>query len=62
MQATHHAITAHALIVLHKANGTHLLLELALRETLEEITASIAEDTGLDNQQPTDRCLYNLHT
>ena len=30
MQATHHAITAHALIVLHKANGTHLLLELAL--------------------------------
>ncbi len=39
MEATHHTIATHALVVLHEVNRSHLLLELTLGETLEEIAS-----------------------
>ena len=41
VQPPHHAVARHALVVLHELYMPDLLVELPLRETLEEITSRI---------------------
>jgi hypothetical protein len=54
MQTSHHAIRGFALIVLDKGycvakDWSNFLVELSLREGLEEIASSVFEDAGLYN-------------
>ena len=55
MQASHHAIAAHRLVVLAEVNTMsqdwgNLLFKLSLAETLEEVAASITEEAWLYNE------------
>ena len=48
MQASHHTITTHTLIILAEVylvtkNRSHFLIELSFAETLEEVTTRVAE-------------------
>ena len=54
MEAAHNTVFRHTFIVLHEANRTHFFVELALRETLEKVAASIAEYGRFDD----DHTLY----
>ena len=62
MQATHHTIAAHALIVLAEVDVTHLLVKLPLRKTLEEISTSVLEDTRLNDHHALNLSLYYFHS
>ena len=42
-------------------DGRNLLVELSLREALEEIAAGVFEDTGLNDEHARDGCLYDVH-
>ena len=61
MKTTHDTIGGHALIVLNELDGTHLLIELTLREGLEEITSSILEDTRLYDNYAIEGGFYYFH-
>lgn len=55
MQASHHAIAAHRLVVLAEVNTMsqdwdNLLFKLSLAETLEEVATSITEKARLYNE------------
>ena len=55
MQASHHAIAAHRLVVLAEVNTVsqdwgNLLFKLSLAEALEEVAASITEEAWLNNE------------
>ena len=41
--------------------GRYFLIELSLRETLEEIAAGVFEDTGLHDEHAVDICLNYIH-
>ena len=47
VETTNDTIGGHAFVVLYELDGTHLGVELALRERLEEIATGILEHTGL---------------
>ena len=62
MQAAEHAVVRKTLIVLHKVDlYARLAGEVAGVETLEEIAAGVAEDAGLDDEDPLDGGRYYLH-
>ena len=61
VQASHHAIGAHALVVLDEVHVPYPLLELALGEGLEEVATRILEDTRFQYQQPLNTCLNYVH-
>ena len=42
-------------------DGRYFLIELSLRETLEEIATGVFEDTGLNNEHAGDICLNYIH-
>ena len=55
VQTSHHAIAAHALIILAEVNTMsqdwgYLLFELSFAETLEEMATSITEEAWLKNE------------
>ena len=41
--------------------GRYLLVELSLRETLEEVASGVFEDSGLNDEDAGDGCLYYVH-
>ena len=41
--------------------GRYFLVESPLREALEEITAGVFEDTGLNDEHAGDICFYYVH-
>ena len=66
MQATHHTITAHALVVLAELHFVayqwlHLLFKLTLTEALEEIATSISKQARLNDEHAIYICLYYFH-
>ena len=66
MQATHHTITAHALVVLAElylvANQwLHLLFKLTLAEALKEVTTSISKQARHNDEYAFNICLYYVH-
>lgn len=55
MQASHHAIAAHRLVVLAEVNtvsqdGGNLLFKLSLTEALEEVATRVTEEAWLYNE------------
>ena len=42
-------------------DGCYLLIKLSLREALEEVASGVFEDTGINDEQARDICLYNFH-
>ena len=66
MQATHHTITTHALVVLAELHlvanqWLYLLLKLTFAETLEEIATSISKKVRLNNEHAFNISLYYSH-
>ena len=66
VQASHHTIAAHRLVVLHEVDtmpkdGRYLLIEFSLREALEEIASGVFEDARLNDEHARDGCLYDVH-
>ena len=42
-------------------DGSYLIIELSLRETLEEITTGVFEYAGLNEEHARDMCFYYFH-
>ena len=66
VQTSHHAIAAHALIILAKMNTMsqnwgNLLFKLSFAEALEEISSSIAEEAWLYNENAINFCFNYIH-
>lgn len=61
VQPAHHAVARHALVVLYKSDGLHLLIKLPLRERLKEIPSRVSEDAWFDNHHAVYTCLYYVH-
>ena len=61
MQTPHDAVRGFALVVLDEGDRTDFLIELALREGLEEIAAGIFEEAWLDDDHTGNLCLDNVH-
>lgn len=66
VQTLHHAIAAHALIILAKMNTMsqnwgNLLFKLSFAEALEEISSSIAEEAWLYNENAINFCFNYIH-
>ena len=61
MQAAQNAVGRTAFVVLHETDGADLVAELALRITLEEITAGVAEDTGFEDDNALDVGADDFH-
>ena len=61
MQAAHHSVWGHTLIILYEIYLTNLLLELSLRETLEEVSPSVIKHLRLNDHHALYICLYYLH-
>ena len=63
MQASHHTITAHALVVLTELHlvanqWLHLLFKLTLAEALKEIATSISKQARLNDEYALNIGLY----
>ena len=66
MQSTHHAVGWHRLVVLHEIDtvpkdGRYFLIELSLREALEEVAAGVFEYARLNDEHAGDGCLNYFH-
>ena len=61
MEAAHHTAHGHTLVVLHELHRIDLLIELALREALEEVAPRVLEYPRLDNEQALYSCLDDVH-
>ena len=66
MQASHHTITAHALVVLAELHlvayqWLYLLFKLSLARALEEIATSISKQAWLNDEYAFYICLYYVH-
>jgi len=66
VQASHHAIAAHRLVVLAEVNTVsldwgNLLFKLSLAEALEEVAARVAEEAWLYNEYAFYFCFYYIH-
>ena len=42
-------------------DGLYFLVELSLREALEEVATGVFEDSRLNNEHAGDICLYYIH-
>ena len=42
-------------------DGSYLIIESPLREALEEVSSGVFEDTGLNDEDAGDGCLYDVH-
>ena len=62
MEPANDTVARHALVVLHKTNGTYFFIKVSLLETLEKVTSGILEYLGLDNYQAFYSGFYNFHT
>ena len=66
MQATHHTITAHALVVLAELHlvahqWLYFLFKLTLAKALEEIATSISKQARHNDEYAFNICLYYVH-
>ena len=66
MQASHHAIAAHRLVVLAEVNTVSqdrrdLLFKLSLAEALEEVATRVAEEAWLYNENAIYFCFDYIH-
>ena len=66
VQAAHHAVGRHRLVVLNEVDFVanerrDLLVKFALREGLEKIAARIVEDTRFNDQYAWNGSFYNVH-
>ena len=66
MQASHHTITTHTLVILAEVylvtqDRSNFLIELSLAETLEEVTTSVSEEAWLYNEHAIDICIDYIH-
>ena len=66
VQASHHAIATHRLVVLAEVNTVtqnwcYLLFKLSLAETLEEVATSITEEAWLYNEYAFNICFDYIH-
>ena len=62
VEPAHHSVGGHRFIVLHEVYlQPGLLLELACVEALEEVSAGVPEDFGLDDEQTLYVCFYYFH-
>ena len=66
VQATHHAIAAHRLVVLAEVytvpqDWGNLFFKLSLAEALEEVATSITEEAWLYNEDAFYFCFYYIH-
>ena len=66
MQASHHAIAAHRLVVLAEVNTvsqnrSYLFFKLSLAEALEEVATSITEEAWLNDENALNFCFNYIH-
>ena len=66
VQASHHAITAHRLVVLAKVNTVsqdwgNLFFKLSLADALEEVATGITEEAWLNNENAFNICFNYIH-
>ena len=66
MQASHHTIRTHTLIILTEVNTVsqnwgNLLFKLSLAEALEEVATSITEEAWLNNENAFNTCFDYIH-
>ena len=66
MQATHHTIRTHALIVLAKLHlvahqWLYFLFKLSLAKAFKEIATSISKQARLNDEYALNICLYYFH-
>ena len=61
VQAAHHAIARHALVVLYKLYLADFLVELPLRERFEEISSRVLEDAWFDDYHALYICFDYFH-
>ena len=66
VQATHHAIATHRLVVLAEVNTmsqnrSYLFFKLSLAEALEEVATRVAEEAWLYNEYAFYFCFYYIH-
>ena len=61
MKAAHHPVDGLRLVVLHEVDLPYLLLELPLREALEEVSARVLEHLRFDDKHTVYICLYHFH-
>ena len=66
VQASHHTIAAHRLVILAEVNTVsqdwgNLLFKLSLAEALEEVATGVFEDAGLNDEHVGNICLYYFH-
>ena len=62
VQAAHHAVGGHALVVLHELHAADLLLKLPAGIALEEVSALVLEDTWLNDDHALYLRLYYFHS
>ena len=61
VQAAHHAIARHALVVLHKLYLADFLVKLPLRERFEEISSRVLENAWFDDYHALYICFDYVH-
>lgn len=66
MQASHHTIAAHRLVVLAEVNTVsqdwgNFLFKLSLAEALEKVATSITEEAWLYNEYAFNICFNYIH-
>ena len=66
MQASHHTIAAHRLVVLAEVNTVsqdwgNLFFKLSLAEALEEVATRVAEEAWLYNENAFNICFDYIH-
>ena len=61
VKAPNYAVARLALVVLHEADRTHSSGEIPFGERLEEVSAAVSEDAGLDDYDAFYLCLYDVH-
>lgn len=66
VQASHHAITAHRLVVLAEVNTVsqdwgNLFFKLSLAETLKDVATRVTEETWLNNENAFNICFDYIH-
>ena len=61
VQAAHHAIARHALVVLHKLYLADFFVKLPLRERFEEISSRVLEDAWFDDYHALYICFDYIH-
>ena len=61
VQAAHYAIAGHGFVVLYEVDFSHLLFEFPLRETFEEVTTGVGENSRFDNYDAVEFGFDDVH-